>query len=325
MRLPPRWRPREYPRVRGEETPCSRRAVTAMGTPPRARGGGRETWRPPGRPGNTPACAGRRAVLRSGRSEGGEHPRVRGEERELADARSRTLGTPPRARGGGRRRSGSRWRGGNTPACAGRSDGEHRPHRAEREHPRVRGEEIRGSYRWAAREGTPPRARGGGPAAEDGDLVQGNTPACAGRRCIASTPVVGGREHPRVRGEEFDPRGRGRGGTGTPPRARGGGRRPVRRVGHGGNTPACAGRSREVFDSPPRPRGTPPRARGGAGRRRCRHARGGNTPACAGRSHHGFHSDSSTGEHPRVRGEEPGLPVTASHRAGTPPRARGGG
>ncbi len=111
---------REHPRVRGEETVGSSMGAVRVGTPPRARGGGLAHRRAPARPGNTPACAGRRSAWSSWPRPCWEHPRVRGEELAPSVVEVDRMGTPPRARGGGLRGRLRLRVGGNTPACAGR-------------------------------------------------------------------------------------------------------------------------------------------------------------------------------------------------------------
>ena len=131
--------------------------------------------------------------------------------------------------------------------------------------------------------------------------------------------------------------------TGSPPRARGKARPltatgAIRRI-----TPACAGkRTAFLQDFPPlgdHPRvrgeknlqydfavdfwGSPPRARGKENSR-CVHAVANRiTPACAGKSSVVQTSQPLVEDHPRVRGEKPGLPLPVNFHPGSPPRARG--
>src|SRR5690606_13439982 len=91
-----------------------------------------------------------------------------------------------------------------------------------------------------------------------------------------------------------------------------------------GNTPACAGKTRSQGDPDgfrrehPRvrgedfarapgnvcPSGTPPRARGRLAGDEHRVVVFGNTPACAGKTQSAGSDTPTTGEHPRVRGED---------------------
>ena len=89
-----------------------------------------------------------------------EHPRVRGEYILMILLGIAGMGTPPRARGihpdDTTRNS---WHG-NTPACAGNTNGILRRLLSSREHPRVRGEYVLGRKLLRFILGTPPRARG---------------------------------------------------------------------------------------------------------------------------------------------------------------------
>ena len=171
--------------------------------------------------------------------------------------------------------------------------------------------------------GTPPRARGRGPAVPAPRWGRRNTPACAGTSgpwALADSGVV---EHPRVRGDETL------------------GMDIARAV--SGNTPACAGTNLPTPASKParwehprvrgdeegnhrhgdRPQGTPPRARGRELVVCEKRTRQGNTPACAGTRRRTASAIRRWWEHPRVRGDE----QVPGHRRwrdrGTPPRARG--
>ena len=130
------------------------------GTPPRARGRRRPGQRAGRGLGNTPACAGTTASSSWRPRPRSEHPRVRGDDLALGVTPNRLLGTPPRARG--RLRCGLRpgCGCGNTPACAGTTDGRLVRGRIAKEHPRVRGDDPGAPSVGSAARGTPPRARG---------------------------------------------------------------------------------------------------------------------------------------------------------------------
>ncbi len=176
-----RTRRREHPRMRREEGTRSPPGSAAWGTPPHARGGAAHRGSAPCGPGNTPACAGRRAgsSWASWASEG--TPRMRGEELAAIGGLFGDVGTPPHARGGATVRPVHHPPVGNTPACAGRSGDPARRERSTREHPRMRGEESTAWWRGWPTAGTPPHARGGGPSHRHPHRRDGNTPACAGR------------------------------------------------------------------------------------------------------------------------------------------------
>ena len=109
----------EHPRVRGDDVRVGAVVVDDRGTPPRARGRRGRRDRRDQQVRNTPACAGTTSAMVSFMSAAPEHPRVRGDDSDVAGGELRDYGTPPRARG---RRAGSRiphHSQGNTPACAG--------------------------------------------------------------------------------------------------------------------------------------------------------------------------------------------------------------
>ena len=213
-------------------------------------------------------------------------------------------GSPPRARG---RLSVWVWRldrRGLTPACAGTSRTVRISPALSRAHPRVRGDIVGARLRPRVDRGSPPRARGHPPATNHTPRRRGLTPACAGTSSPTTSAIIGGRAHPRVRGDIRTVSDGSSAGWGSPPRARGHrAAGPVRGAAQG-LTPACAGTSRTVVvvhhrrGAHPRVRGdihacrcagstrrgSPPRARGhhaGAGGGR---AVRGLTPACAGTS-----------------------------------------
>ena len=158
------------------------------------------------------SCSGRR-----------DHPRMRGEDRDVWESTAMDLGSPPHARGRLERQSvyGAMER--ITPACAGKTRREVGTMGKNSDHPRMRGEDWLDLASPAHVSGSPPHARGrlarpGQPRAR-----LGITPACAGK----TNPLTGGfwssSDHPRMRGEDRVTRPR-------PGRS-------------GGITPACAGKT----------------------------------------------------------------------------------
>src|SRR5690606_28858433 len=150
---------------------------------------------------------------------------------------------------------------GNTPACAGTTEGRDAAEPCGAEHPRVRGDDPAVTGAGRRTRGTPPRARGRRHSRHARYTQQRNTPACAG-----TTPRVAGRA--ATRREQRRVRGDGRAAApplnspaGTPPRPRGRPQRVTEDARLVGNTPACAGTTRTHHH--------------GCGRGR-------NTPACAG-------------------------------------------
>ena len=167
----------------------------------------------------------------------------------------------------------------------------------------MRGEKPEPFQATGGQVGSPPRARGEERACGKHRALHGITPACAGRSCKYSSPLLVDGDHPRVRGEKrlctnvvvYRP--------GSPPRARGEVVTMIHQYNIHGITPACAGR-RCAFPLHPgrawdHPRvrgekllssdfeafyaGSPPRARGEDGFMALGMACGRITPACAGR------------------------------------------
>ena len=148
---------------------------------------------------------------------------MRGEDSPLFVRPSDALGSPPHARG--------------------RLLGDAKDIKVHPDHPRMRGEDFgvaRGRSIWP---GSPPHARGRHLRFGDAPANPGITPACAGKTHVAERVGDPGRDHPRMRGEDFREHASPRLGRGSPPHARGRPRRSFvsffpRRI-----TPACAGKT----------------------------------------------------------------------------------
>ena len=96
--------------------------------------------------------------------------------------------------------------------------------------------------------GSPPRVRGKATANGLKPFSQGITPACAGKSISLLVPHLLFEDHPRVCGEKAGPAADIRRYMGSPPRVRGKDDffRPMQ-VGQG-ITPACAGKSNQLFE-----------------------------------------------------------------------------
>ena len=92
-----------------------------QGSPPRARGEAMNRLRCWTTIRITPACAGRSPEPMQPAKSQGDHPRVRGEKRDMLRALGSDDGSPPRARGEGPDAPANSASGWITPACAGRS------------------------------------------------------------------------------------------------------------------------------------------------------------------------------------------------------------
>ena len=111
----------DHPRMRGEDQSHLGCLRNPAGSPPHARG------RLPGavdrrrRDRITPACAGKTSRLAYPCSRGGDHPRMRGEDRWRCWVSGWRRGSPPHARGRQLRRLHRLGHGRITPACAGKT------------------------------------------------------------------------------------------------------------------------------------------------------------------------------------------------------------
>ena len=89
----------------------------------------------------------------------------------------------------------------NIPAYAGKTLPGRLPPSAQREHPRVCGENYNARLQRVNREGTSPRMRGKLPLDDGQVTLGGNIPAYAGKTLVAAAPPCAAAEHPRVCGE----------------------------------------------------------------------------------------------------------------------------
>ncbi len=221
---------------------------------------------------------------------------MRGERRGELGPPLAEVGSPPHARGKGRRPADLRpgWR--FTPACAGKGNGSFRPGAGRTVHPRMRGERC-GYPRGLDDEfGSPPHARGKVGERPFRHLPHRFTPACAGKggRCWMRRWRLS--VHPRMRGE----------------RAAG-----VVQIAAPAGVAGNDGRVVII--------GSPPHARGKGLDAHPFHPLPRFTPACAGK---GSKYDGGTygyPVHPRMRGERSAASRSAWTAAGSPPHARGKG
>ena len=252
----------EHPRVRGENDARAVYHAAEEGTSPRARG--KLSIAEPFCRGkrNIPACAGK-TVPHCGRTViNKEHPRVRGENGCLVGPPWTFQGTSPRARGKLRSTGQCVVVSRNIPACAGKTLWGHCPVGADKEHPRVRGENLDEFFPAFGFKGTSPRARGKHGMSTWCSVMCGNIPACAGKTTGVHRRCRRDGEHPRVRGENGGEFFGERRGAGTSPRARGKPAAHEQKISHPGNIPACAGKTAEAREKKIGMLGTSPRARG---------------------------------------------------------------
>ena len=212
------------------------------GSPPLTRGKVSQKIQIPRAFGITPAHAGKRSCAKKSSRCTRDHPRSRGEKRDLTGGAIMPRGSPPLTRGKGLRRHAGVPAGGITPAHAGKSEpGLLRHHLAE-DHPRSRGEKLSVVGLMQMSWGSPPLTRGKGYDFPHFPCLPRITPAHAGKSIIINVKFTHFRDHPRSRGEKALRADLVYTNLGSPPLTRG----KVLRVAAGhlprGITPAHAGK-----------------------------------------------------------------------------------
>ena len=173
-----------------------------MGSPPRMRGKGIVHVLVPEPLGITPAYAGKSDNFVAALSDFGDHPRVCGEKPDAPSLCVAPLGSPPRMRGKVAAISAYNAAPGITPAYAGKSTLHRDDAPLSWDHPRVCGEKTKIKRPFTVNAGSPPRMRGKVLAARLYDLVNGITPAYAGKSdCLFQHGALF-QDHPRVCGEK---------------------------------------------------------------------------------------------------------------------------
>ena len=191
--------------------------------------------------------------------------------------------------------------------------------------------------------GSPPRGRGKDALKSAAFIVEGITPAWAGKSCIAFDFGLNVEDHPRVGGEKLLLALSILLVRGSPPRGRGKVQQRRSTGKQAGITPAWAGKSRfavlrsELSEDHPRvggekahaskrfrlSQGSPPRGRGKVNALAFSYDGLRITPAWAGKSSMIFQPLTVFPDHPRVGGEKLSCPAHGRHYQGSPPRGRG--
>ena len=293
---------RAHPRVCGENMPGVGQDAGKTGSSPRVRGKRIPPEEQVSGDRLIPACAGKTRWRPWAPTRATAHPRVCGENGRMGGTPGRPSGSSPRVRGKLGEREGGEVGPGLIPACAGKTRRHAAASDRARAHPRVCGENRRGTSSPLSGCGSSPRVRGkllvvrvaqhhrgssprvrGKPAhRRDRGRRGGLIPACAGKtdRLHWTTPPR--RAHPRVCGENHV---------------------SVRVVlGYPGSSPRVRGKHEEECSPERRP---------------------GLIPACAGKTRTRGSASRSCQAHPRVCGENASYAVTRPHMVGSSPRVRG--
>ena len=268
------------------------------------RGKGRCPSQEFGRPGITPAHAGKRTCIGGAVVVPRDHPRACGEKSTLGAGTAPLKGSPPRMRG-----KGAAARIGGSTAV---------------DHPRACGEKCPMCQWRRSLKGSPPRMRGKVPGSASGHPAPRITPAHAGKSIRQAAQRLLDRDHPRACGEKAYSLVINGSEWGSPPRMRGKAGQKGLPFLQKGITPAHAGKSqlvcRFVLALGDHPRacgekesilkaiscsmGSPPRMRGKAARQRRRFAAAEDHPRACGEKIRGnkFYGR-SIGSPPRMRGK----------------------
>ena len=156
-----------------------------------------------GKVGIIPACAGTSSATCRRTRRSRDHPRVCGDQPLPWSALGLPPGSSPRVRGPapGHRRLHSP--DGIIPACAGTREHVGHPHGDDRDHPRVCGDQAAECAGAPMPWGSSPRVRGPGRGKQLQGIRKGIIPACAGTSYRRVHLTMGGRDHPRVCGDQF--------------------------------------------------------------------------------------------------------------------------
>ena len=234
--------PGDHPRVCGEKMVSMIPHRRSRGSPPRMRGKVHGVVQELCRVGITPAYAGKRTLVGECPKPLWDHPRVCGEKNNTAKTYSNMEGSPPRMRGKGQAGRKVVVELGITPAYAGKSTPDRLFLYHLGDHPRVCGE--KGCCRFSSlnHSGSPPRVRGKGFLHFAHKMLEGITPAYAGKSTTAGRGRMPSRDHPRVCGEKGDKVKHCFHDLGSPPRMRGKDGINDSAQAVTGITPACAGK-----------------------------------------------------------------------------------
>ena len=207
--------------MRGENLDDWRQLVGIEGTSPRARGKHSPSMFSTSSSRNIPACAGKTAGIDQADANRQEHPRVRGENREVFEGEDFYSGTSPRTRVKQVVDAEKRLDLGNIPAHAGKTLHQTGAENHAAEHPRARGENTLDMMLQEPTRGTSPRTRGKPHPQARSQTPIGNIPAHAGKTLALAKPPGSRAEHPPARGENFHMLHIAGGFGGTSPRTRG--------------------------------------------------------------------------------------------------------
>ena len=316
-----RWR--AHPRSRGENNGKNAVLEIREGSSPLTRGkrhgeDGSSTLH-----GLIPAHAGKTPCNRGKPGDARAHPRSRGENGSTWDVDLSSPGSSPLTRGKPAYANGGIWDAGLIPAHAGKTPTRHTVAPCPWAHPRSRGENNTGSWRWSRSQGSSPLTRGKRVLLPDQLRERGLIPAHAGKTAGGRSRGECSRAHPRSRGENPRPCRPVRIRQGSSPLTRGKHIDRTRRQRQVGLIPAHAGKTAcTTWQGPSRPAhprsrgenlpswlrrntasGSSPLTRGKPRQDRRSHQRRRLIPAHAGKTTTLLGTEAASRAHPRSRGE----------------------
>ena len=232
-----------------------------------------------------------------------------------------------------------------TPAYAGKRPAKPMRHSLRRDHPRLCGEKLSGTWSTTSAVGSPPPMRGKGGIEDSDKIADGITPAYAGKRTILLFQSMVCRDHPRLCGEKEHQFQQCRSSRGSPPPMRGKGLCCHLIPSFYGITPAYAGKrvsgldvdrleedhprlcGEKIYDGKQCKlgRGSPPPMRGKVCWNWSRWSVDGITPAYAGKRRKVKKGQEVYKDHPRLCGEKPFQWDKKLSLQGSPPPMRGKG
>ena len=165
----------------GENLSDTHLCVLTPGSPPHVRGKQHRIDQSCRLMGITPACAGKTTWRRNHGNVFEDHPRMCGENYDLAVLYRFRLGSPPHVRGKLSMIGAVAFRSGITPACAGKTLTISLASTLSKDHPRMCGENLVGNLELTRKTGSPPHVRGKLEMSGSAVTKQGITPACAGK------------------------------------------------------------------------------------------------------------------------------------------------
>ena len=195
--------------------------LSNLGSPPQVRGKHTASSKRGRLSRITPAGAGKTCYLFHWYSGFWDHPRRCGENLIPKCPHIRYLGSPPQVRGKHISRSQSVNPPRITPAGAVKTHAPPDKNKANRDHPRRCGENLRYRFFRSLLRGSPPQVRGKPRDHPPLDDHIGITPAGAGKTFMSRTRGCTAKDHPRRCGENQTAGSVSRGSSGSPPQVRG--------------------------------------------------------------------------------------------------------